>query len=185
MLSKRLEAIKMTEGTKIKIKPLIFVLMLSAVVGLLTSYWANLHVTYQAGATAKCLGFKSWVGIESFDKLANWAKNKPTTDLPWTLNLVGGAVMVIALKTLRGAFVSWPFHPAGYALAISYAMDYFWFAFFVGWLLKLLIVRYGGMKLHNTFVPFFLGLILGDFTIGSIWAIVGPLMHTQAYRIFI
>lgn len=181
----QLEAIKMTEGTKIKIKPLIFVLMLSAVVGLLTSYWANLHVTYQAGATAKCLGFKSWVGIESFDKLANWAKNKPTTDLPWTLNLVGGAVMVIALKTLRGAFVSWPFHPAGYALAISYAMDYFWFAFFVGWLLKLLIVRYGGMKLHNTFVPFFLGLILGDFTIGSIWAIVGPLMHTQAYRIFI
>ena len=96
-----------------------------------------------------------------------------------------GAMVVIALKGFRGAFVAWPFHPAGYALAISYAMDYFWFAFFVSWLAKLLIVRYGGMKLHNTCVPFFLGLILGDFFIGSIWAIIGPLIQQQTYKVFI
>jgi len=181
----QLEAMKMAEGTKIKIRPLVFILMLSAVVGLLASYWANLHVTYDAGASAKCLGYKWWVGAESFDRLSNWIKNKPTTDLPWLLHMIAGAAIVVGLKTMRGAFVAWPFHPAGYALAISYAMDYFWFAFFVGWLVKLIIIRYGGMKLHNTFVPFFLGLVLGDFTIGSIWAIVGPIIHTQCYKIFI
>ncbi len=101
------------------------------------------------------------------------------------LHMVAGALIVVGLKSMRGAFVNWPFHPAGYALAISYAMDYFWFAFFVGWLVKLIIIRYGGMKLHNTFVPFFLGLILGDFSIGSIWAIIGPIIHTQCYKIFI
>ena len=159
--------------------------MLAAVVGLLTSYWANLYVTYEAGASAKCMGFKWWVGAESFDRLANWIRNKPTTDLPWMLHMIGGALVVIGLKAMRGAFVGWPFHPAGYALAISYAMDYFWFAFFVGWLVKLIIVRYGGMRLHNTMVPFFLGLVLGDFTIGSIWAIIGPIIHTQCYKIFI
>ncbi len=58
----QLEAMKMAEGTKIRLRPLIFVLMLSAVVGLLASYWANLHVTYDAGATAKCLGFKRGSG---------------------------------------------------------------------------------------------------------------------------
>ena len=181
----QLEAMKMIEGTKIRLKPLIFVLMLAAVVGLLTSYWANLHVTYDAGASAKCLGFKWWLGAESFDRLSNWIKNKPTTDLPWMLHMVAGALIVVGLKSMRGAFINWPFHPAGYALAISYAMDYFWFAVFVSWLLKLVIIRYGGMKLHNTFVPFFLGLVLGDFFIGSVWAIIGPLIHQQAYKIFI
>lgn len=181
----QLESMKMAEGTAIKMRPLIFAIMLSVVVGLLTSYWANLHVTYAAGAQAKCIGFKSWVGAESFDRLSGWIKNKPTTDLAWMLHLVAGAAIVIGLKTMRGMFVNWPFHPAGYALAISYAMDYFWFAFFVSWLIKMIIIRYGGMKLHNACVPFFLGLILGDFFIGSIWAIVGPLIHTQAYRIFI
>ena len=181
----QLEAMKMADGTKIKLKSLVAVLMLSAVVGLLTSYWASVHVTYQAGAAAKCLGFKSWVGAESFDHLSNMIKNKPTTDLAWMLNMVGGALMVIGLKSMRGAFVNWPFHPAGYALAISFAMDYFWFAIFVGWLVKLIIIRYGGMKLHNTFVPFFLGLILGDFFIGSIWSLVGMAIHTQAYKVFI
>lgn len=181
----QLESMKMAEGTAIKIKPLIFALMLATVVGLLTAYWANLHVTYAAGAQAKCLGFKWWVGAESFDRLTQGIRNRPTTDLVWILHLIAGAAIVVGLKSMRGAFINWPFHPAGYALAISYAMDYFWFAFFVSWLIKIIIVRYGGMKLHNTCVPFFLGLILGDFFIGSVWAIIGPLINTQAYKIFI
>lgn len=181
----QLESMKMAEGTAIKIRPLIFALMLATVVGLVTAYWANLHVTYAAGAQAKCLGFKWWVGAESFDHLTQGIKNQPKTDLVWMAHVLLGAVIVLGLNLMRGAFVNWPFHPAGYALAISFAMDYFWFAFFVAWLIKLIIIRYGGMKLHNTFVPFFLGLVLGDFFIGSVWAIVGPVIHQQAYKIFI
>jgi hypothetical protein len=93
--------------------------------------------------------------------------------------------MVLGLRVLRGAFIWWPFHPAGYALAVSYAMDYFWFAFFVSWFIKLLIVRFGGMKAHNAGVPFFLGLILGDYVTGSLWAIYGPLNGLQTYKIYI
>jgi len=55
----------------------------------------------------------------------------------------------------------------------------------VSWLAKLIIVRYGGMRLHNQLVPFFLGLVLGDFCIGSVWAIVGPTIGTQTYKVFI
>lgn len=183
----QLEAMKMAEGTGIKIRPLIFVLMLSTVVGLLSTYWANLHVTYDGGAAAKCaVGFKKWVGDESFNRLGDLIKNRPSTDLVWIIHVALGAAIVVGLSLMRGAFVGWPFHPAGYALAISFAMDYFWFAFFVAWLLKFLIIRYGGMKLHNAFVPFFLGLVLGDFFIGSVWAIIGPfIVHQQAYKIFI
>lgn len=181
----QLESFKMADGTAIKTKPLIFALMLAVVVGLVTAYYANINVTYQAGAQAKCLGYKWWLGTESFDRLRDWTVNQPKVDATRILAMLIGVVIVVALKLLRGAFIAWPFHPAGYALAVSYAMDYFWFAFFLSWMIKSIIIRYGGMKLHNTFVPFFLGLILGDFFIGSVWAIVGPLIGTQCYRVFI
>lgn len=181
----QLESFKMTEGTGIRVKPLVWVLMLAALAGLLSSYWANLHITYAAGAQAKCLGFKWWVGAESFNRLTTWMIEKPSPEPVRIAYMGAGAGIVVALMSLRGAFIGWPFHPAGYALAVSYAMDYFWFAFFVSWLLKLIIVRYGGMKQHNAFIPFFLGLVLGDFFIGSIWAMVGPLIGQQTYKIFI
>jgi len=59
-------------------------------------------------------------------------------------------------------------------------MDYFWFAIFVGWVIKAIIIKFGGMKLHNTMLPLFMGLILGDFTI-----VIGPILNIQAYKIFI
>ena len=99
--------------------------------------------------------------------------------------MLGGLVLVFAMKGARAASVAWPFHPAGYALAVSFAMNYFWFAFFISWAIKSLIVRYGGMKFHNQAVPFFLGLILGDYVMGSIWAIIGPVLGVQTYKIFI
>lgn len=181
----QLESFKMAEGTAIKIRPLIWALMLAALVGLLSSYWANLQVTYTSGAQAKCVGFKGWVGAESFDRLTTWMREKSMPEAVRIGYMGVGAAIVVFLSNLRGSFIGWPFHPAGYALAVSFAMDYFWFAFFVSWLLKLVIVRYGGMRQHNAFVPFFLGLVLGDFCMGSIWAIVGPLIGQRTYKIFI
>jgi hypothetical protein len=86
---------------------------------------------------------------------------------------------------MRNLFLWWPLHPAGYALAVSYAMDYFWFNFFIAWVIKGLLIRYGGMRAHNIAVPFFLGLILGDYTMGSLWSILGAVMDVQTYKIYI
>ena len=43
----------------------------------------------------------------------------------------------------------------------------------------------GGVKLYRTTVPFFLGLILGDYTIGSIWSLIGCIFSIPTYRIYI
>jgi len=99
--------------------------------------------------------------------------------------MVVGALLVAGLRSIRTGIVSFPFHPAGYALAISFAMDYFWFAFFVSWALKAVIVRYTGMTGHRKAIPFFTGLILGDYVVGSIWAIIGPVLAKQTYKVFI
>jgi hypothetical protein len=41
------------------------------------------------------------------------------------------------------------------------------------------------MRTHTAAAPFFLGLILGDYVAGSIWAIYGPAIGVTTYKIFI
>lgn len=181
----QLESFKMADGAGIKLRSIILVLIIATVVGMLSSYCSNLVICYREGAQAKCMGYKWWVGAESFDRLRDNLITRPAPEPVRMTYMALGAAIVLTLGRLRSAFVGWPFHPAGYALAVSYAMDYFWFAIFLSWLIKLVIVRYGGMRLHNYLVPFFLGLVLGDFFIGSMWAIIGPIIKTQTYKIFI
>ncbi len=181
----QLEAMKLGETARIKQSSILWMLAIAFVWGTMAAYWANLHVTFAEGAASKAVGFKTWVGGESYDRLGGWLQT-PSRVNPTQLLYVGiGFLMVLFLRLMRGNFLWWPFHPAGYALSVSFAMDYFWFCFFLAWAAKAIIIRFGGMKAHNSAVPFFLGLILGDYIVGSLWSIYGPLQHLQTYKIYI
>ncbi len=89
-------------------------------------------------------------------------------DVP-ALSFMGvGAAFALFLTMMKSRFLWWPFHPIGYGLAVSYAMDYFWFTALIGWLCKTLTIRYGGIKMYRQALPFFMGLILGDYVTASI-----------------
>jgi len=47
----------------------------------------------------------------------------------------------------------------------------------VSWLIKLILLKYGGIKVHRKAVFFFLGLVLGDFSLRSIWSIVSLILN--------
>jgi hypothetical protein len=181
----QLEAFKMTEYAAIDRKWLARTMVLATLAAILIAYWANLTVTFREGASARAQGFKSWVGWETYNRLAQWIQMPEGPNYRAMLFMAIAAAFMFVLKALRFHFTTLPFHPAGYALAISFAMDYFWFAFLVSWLLKVMLTRYWGMKVHKEGVRFFLGLILGDYVCGSIWAILGPALGKRNYKIFI
>jgi len=175
----QLEAFKMADVARIEQKRILWVIFFATFLALLSAYFFNLFVCYDDGARAKCMGYKDWLGWESFNNLADWMNYGKLVEKDRVIAFVIGFVFVILLRIARWNLWWWPFHPAGYALAVSFAMDYFWFSFFISWLLKIIILRAGGMKLHRRAIPFFLGLILGDYVIGSIWAILGPFAFLQ------
>jgi len=181
----QLEAFKMTEYAAIDRRWLARTMILATGAAIIFAYWANLEVTFREGASARCMGYKSWVGWETYQRLGSWLQSPTPPDYRAMGGMVVGALVMFALKALRFHYTTLPFHPAGYALAISFAMDYFWFAFFVSWLIKVALTRYWGMKVHREGVHFFLGLILGDYVCGSIWAIIGPIAGRPNYKIFI
>ena len=59
----------------------------------------------------------------------------------------------------------------------------FWFSIFVSWAIKFIVLRLGGLKLHRQSIPFFLGLVLGEFVVGSMWSIRGVVFRVPSYRI--
>ncbi|MEE2618339.1 MAG: DUF6784 domain-containing protein [Candidatus Poribacteria bacterium] len=57
----------------------------------------------------------------------------------------------------------------------------FWFSVFLGWLIKLIILKIFGLKAHQRAIPFFLGLVMGDYIFISMWALVGTLFNISTY----
>ncbi len=86
-----------------------------------------------------------------------------------------GSIFTLFLYSMRARFWWWPFHPLGYAMGCAWPAVVYWFSFFVGWALKSLILHYGGARYYKTFRPFFLGLILGEFALGILWALLSGL----------
>jgi hypothetical protein len=180
-----LEGFKMGEGRDMPFARLVGVFVLASLVSLVATYVANYFVTYDAGAQGKATGYKMWVGNEAYNQLASWLQFGQSAGAANFWFFVGGLLSVSLLAFLRGAFLWWPLHPAGFALGISYAMNYFWLCVFVAWLAKLCIIRYGGMNAHKRAIPFFLGLILGDYTIGALWSLLALYLGQPTYKIYI
>lgn len=80
-----------------------------------------------------------------------------------------GAVVMTALMLLRARFSWWPLHPLGYALAPAGTMAVYWFPFFVAWMIKTNVLRFGGVDTYRKVAPFMLGMVLGEFSAGLFW----------------
>jgi len=83
-----------------------------------------------------------------------------------------GIIVTAFLAYMRYSYFWWPLHPLGYALCYSWTIMVFWFACMVAWLLKVLVMRYGGVMMYLRARPFFLGLIMGEFTMAVVWAVI-------------
>jgi hypothetical protein len=82
---------------------------------------------------------------------------------------VGAAIMLV-LEFLHYKLLWWPFHPLGFP--ISSAFGGMWFSVFVAFLLKNVVLKYGGPQLYRRTIPFFLGMILGEIVPAGVWLII-------------
>ena len=183
-MAHQLEGFKMAERVGINSRLLVFAMILAAFAGSLGGFWALLHRGYEIGMVARA----PWPSITHYGQ-APWAQlqhrllNPSTTDAWGTAFMGVGFVITFLLFFMRMRFLWWSLHPIAYALTTTYE-QIIWFPIFLAWLAKLLILRYGGLKSHRRAVPFFLGLILGEFIIGSLWSFIGVFSGIQTYTFF-
>jgi hypothetical protein len=139
------------------------------------------HIAYVSGHSALKLGGWGYLdapripGRHIAAVLQN-PKGPNALNATWVL---GGAFFTALLIWMRARFLWFPLHPIAFAFAGSYAMYTVWFSFLLGWLFKLEVTRYGGLRGYLLFRPFFLGLVLGDCLMASFWGVVGAATHVE------
>ena len=95
-----------------------------------------------------------------------------------------GAAIMWALMFLRQKFIWWPLHFIGFPVGASAPLLTAWFSIFLAWMLKGLILKYGGIDIYRKMLPFFLGLILGEFVSAGFWVIIDGLTGITGHIIF-
>jgi hypothetical protein len=143
-------------------------LLVVGVVGFLSAATTALTQYYQHGALAGIRGYGTWLGRESFNRLDGWlTRSQPGPDGAALAQCVGGLGLTLVMMVLRRRFLGVPFHPVGYAIAGSWTMSWLWFSVLLSWLLKGFVLRHGGLRRFRAAMPFFLGLMVGDYLVGG------------------
>ena len=178
----QLEGFRIGEQSKTNIRKLLSIVIIALLVGIPINFIIYLHLSYHYGAG-------NWsevahMGRESFtNRLQVWLTS-PTPHDYSTMAFMGiGFGITSLLLAMKMRFLWWPLHPIGFVLGVSPAeMVYIWVPVFISWLLKLTILKYGGLKTYRKAIPFFVGLILGDYTMGGIWSIVNATFNIATYN---
>jgi hypothetical protein len=181
-----MDAMKYAQGANLSMRGLTLAIGLATVVALAGSWLACLHIFYAYGATsARVNHWYADQGRIAYETLQNRVNNPTTpTDIP---RLWGGAVgmgVTWLLVILRARFVWWPLHPVGYLVANTFTMDWLWCPTMIGWACKTLTLRYGGLKGYRAALPFFIGLVVGDIVISSLWTLLFLTLNIPGYRTY-
>ena len=108
---------------------------------------------------------------ETMKKLKN-LRRATSPSIPGYLLMAVGALATVAISVLRASFPWFTLHPIGFAVGSVWLVNQLWFSIFLAWLAKTLILRYGGPSIYKRVVPFFLGLVLGQYTAAAFWFVV-------------
>jgi len=174
-----MEGMKIAQQSRLTARSMIGAIVISLVVGLASAYWALLHALYVHGYAGRPAGqaFSS----EAWTRMASWMRFPKGPRVPAAIAAGAGLVFTLFLGVMRMRCTWWLWHPVGYATASSWSMHKLWACIFIAWLVKATLTRYGGARAYRNAIPFFVGLTLGEFVIGSLWTIYGAVMHTPVY----
>ena len=179
------QAMKISGQAAFPARALLGPLIFAIIVGTIAAFWAHLDIYYVFGAATAKVRPALMNGATGPARQAATLIVTPTLqDWPGIGAAIFGGFMVIALAAARQAFNWWPLHPLGYAVAMTNSMEYMWCPFLIAWAAKTVTLRYGGIRAYRAALPFFLGLILGDYVVPTLWGIFGAMSKTQQYMSF-
>ena len=173
----QLEAMKMGETGKMNQRALFVAITVATVVGCILGHlvyiWKGYHYAApRAGGDV--------AGV--VDTLVN--KHQPSNPVA-ILFVVLGFVFVLSLDFIRFRIPAFPLHPAGYALAMNFGLDYFWFGLLIVYIIKVFVERYYGLKGYTKLHEVALGIMLAEFCAEAIWSGYSMWTHTATYSVSI
>lgn len=154
------------------------IMVVVVMVGIVVSGAVHLKMNYSHGAsidgtiqpinnfglTQLTLGNTDIVAINN-DRMNRQVYSRPA-------HIAFGAALAGSLQWLCMISPKWPIHPLGLFLVHSWHGQQLWLNLLIGWLAKVLILRYGGARLYTKAIPFFMGIMLAEVCAVVLWSLV-------------
>jgi hypothetical protein len=175
----QLESFKLAEQTHADYRKWSKALLFLSGAAVFITFWAILHLMYSYGAESKS---RMTFGAEAYNTLTGWIKSPQPGKFQEFMAIWVGFGIAFALQMMRMRFPWWPLHPLAFAVTSSYEINLVWGPLFLAWIFKSLILRYGGRGGFHRSLPFFIGLMLGQFVVGSLWNIYGIARNLPTYQ---
>lgn len=165
---------KFTDHARVNRRGVLAAIAVAMIVTLIISGEESIRLPYKNGAA---MMYDKWAYVMSPQRPLTFLNSQLSQPLAasagaWKNVLAGGLGFWI-LMLMHTRIIGFPFHPAGFIFAPGYPMQCFWYSLMIAWIVKFVILRYGGLKLYQKCRPFFYGLILGDALNGGIWILIG------------
>lgn len=143
------------------------------------SFWAFLHLMYRYGAANQV---RYRFGGQVFNNLSGWLSVPRNGEAGELGAIFVGFGIALALQWLRVSVPWWPLHPLAFAVTSSWQINFVWLPLGIAWIAKTVILRYAGLRGFIQSLPFFFGLMLGQFVVGCLWNVVGTLLRLPTYQ---
>ena len=184
VMTSSINGMKLATGRTHQPRRVFLAMMIAMVAGMAGAIWITMHLNYtRGGANMRIFGvpWMAWNFAEYH--LKNPLTNKIIMQR-WACTGVGAVIMWL-LVFLRHRFPWWPIHYVGYVVGDTWVMGRAWWSVFVGWLAKLIIMRFGGAVAYRRYMPIFLGLIFGQLICGGFWMAVDAIAGNVDDYVFI
>jgi hypothetical protein len=164
-------ALKVAENIRGSRRTLLWALLVAILLSAAGSIWVELALGYRYGAI-NLSGFYTGLVHYPFNFISRNLLNATDPDwVGWILRAWGGLLMGLLILA-RQRFLWWPVHPLSLPISSMWMTDRLLVSVFLAWLIKGLILKYGGPGLYRRGKPFFIGLVAGQFLSMGFWVVV-------------
>jgi hypothetical protein len=171
--------LKLSTEFKINSKKIFFAILVSIFVSYITTSWFLIFLCYKNAG----INLYSWHLKRLSDFVLSFVKSimqiQPNFGKLQFFYTIIGIILMLFFHLLRIKVLWWPISPVGLATGIPLPIFFNWFSIFVAWLVKSLVMKYGGNKIYERAKVFFLGMVLGSFIVAGIWNIISYFTNVE------
>ena len=163
-------------------------LFAAMILSMLITYVAATHIVVSLGYHYGASSLQNW-HIGNSSRAAWWwnlnvvSRNAGFSYVGLTWSGFGAAAMGLLVFAQR-AFFWCPLHPVALLIANTHMVIGFWLSIFSAWLIKVALVGFAGPRAYRGARYFFIGIIMGGFMAGGVWAVIDLITHSVNNQVF-
>ncbi len=189
------QALSVADAAKARVGRIAKLGIAVVVVALLVSLACTIYWQYNRGApTAGWPRSTSWFPFENMveikqtlrgqgrlaeaEQLRGWARLRHVSPLRGqAIAFFVTLLLALGVGIGRLRFPWWPFHPMAFVFLGGWPGYFHYFSFFLGWLVKTLVTRYGGGRLYQQLKPLMIGVLAGTMLGKLVPMVVGTIIY--------